>query len=1485
MGGPAVGLDSCEGPKVVQSQAEQANNSVLGRIVGEANECQAYVNNVECRGLLDTGSMVTTIGEMFYREHLNNSALQPLGNLLRVEGASGQAIPYLGYIEMDIKFPKEVTGEEEVHSILALVVPQTEYNQRVPLVIGTNIIRLCKDKCTKRCGVRFLQKMDVPSPWRLAYKYLTVTSQQHQLIPGPVQVKTGKHHATVVKPNETTIVEGYVRTAHNPLAYSALIEPVSESAIASTVIIAPAVVQVEPKGSVCKIPIQVYNISTREVVIPPRAVICELHEVSWALPPAEADKVGITTYCESNIVQPGDGNSEDDEGTGNPYEVDLSQSNLTPDQLVKARAFLDKWKCVFSQHEFDFGRTSAVEHRIPLTDEKPFKLRHHRIPPGMYEELRQHLQKLLECGAIRASHSPYSSPIVIVRKRQTNQIRMCLDFRELNKRTVKDSYALPRIEECFHALANCNMYSCLDATKGYLQIPIAEEHKARTAFTAGPLGHWECNSMWYGLTSAPATFQRMMENCLGDLNLTQCVAFLDDIVAFSVGFENHLQRLEAIFTRLKEYGIKLQPSKCKLFRERVQYLGHVVSKDGIETDPDKIEALKTWPVPKNVKELRTFLGFAGYYRRFVKDFAKIAKPLHDLTAGLPCKKRKGHKATPLPEWKWEERQQKAFEELIAKLTSPPILAYADYSKPYILHTDASTEGLGAVLYQEHEGKERVIAYASRGLNKSERNYPAHKLEFLALKWAVTSKFHDYLYASQTPFKVRTDNNPLTYVLTTAKLDATGHRWLAALGAYDFKIEYRPGAKSTDCDGLSRRPHIDNTIGRETEVSTRITGIKEISQEAIQAICSYHCATEGSQEPNFDPLIETLPINLSSKPDVTAQQFVQLGQETLPSMSMSQWKIAQEEDPVVGRVLQYWRQGSPPSKQDRLTENSQVLLILREWHRLCDRNGVLHRKCYVNGGLRYQLVLPGSYHAKVLTELHDKMGHVGIERTLDLLRCRFYYPKMAEDVAKKVRHCDRCTRRKVPLSAHKTAPLVSIHSTYPMELVCIDFLSLEESKGGYSSILVITDHFTRFAQAIPCRNQTAKTTARALFDNFIVHYGFPTRIHSDQGANFESALIKDLCELGGTIKTHTSPYHAMGNGATERFNRTLLDMLGTLPEEKKADWKSYVAPLVHGYNCTRHESTQHAPFYLLFGRHPKLPIDIYLGIQPENSEVNDKDEYIQKLREGLRNAHELASAAARKAKAKQKKYYDRKAGSAELELGDRVLVKNVKLRGKHKIADRWEKSPHVVLSQPNKDIPVYVIQQESGHGPKRTLHRNLLLPYFALPCPDQCAPRNSRPKPTSRHRYTGKDQTEESSSSSEEGSDEDDRLFPVRITRSSGSSLPPRPIAVQVEPQLPDHTDAEDVSVEVDTTTVMPPEDNQIVEEESDSGGEDSDGPRRSDRNRTQPKWMKSGDWKIQQQSHIPVWVDKANFLASMREKFPDDSSVLCSAIVNIVNTG
>ena len=418
-------------------------------------------------------------------------------------------------------------------------------------------------------------------------------------------------------------------------------------------------------------------------------------------------------------------------------------------------------------------------------------------------------------------------------------------------------------------------------------------------------------------------------------------------------------------------------------------------------------------------------------------------------------------------------------------------------------------------------------------------------------------------------------------------------------------------------------------------------------------------------------------------------------------------------------------------------------------------------------------------------LHDEMGHPGRDKTLVLHRQRCYWPSMTKDTEDMVKRCRRCVCRK---SRTTTAPLTPIITSQPLELVCLDYLLVEPSE-GYEHLLVITDHFTKFAKVVATRNESARTTARALYDNFLTVYGIPKRILSDQGRSFESKVIKELCAITGIQKSRTTAYHAMCNGACERFNQSILKMIGTLANDQKSKWKSYLPSLVHSYNCTPHETTDFSPYELMFGRKPMLPVDA--EIQPRANGEGNLTKFVDDLRKQVEYVNTIAKKRMEAKAANSKALYDRKSTNATLEVGDTVLVRKTAFSGREKVGDKWIDEVHVVISRPDPNIAVYTVKPQSGGGRVRTLHRNLLLPIFVDEEPAAASP--SRKSPSTAVKSTRKSERNKSKSRNishlSSDSDSEEELFVSPVLSAFYNSSPGRsqtassPAAAAVPPAV------------------------------------------------------------------------------------------------------
>ena len=563
-------------------------------MIGNVNEADIEVNGAKTRALLDTGSCVSVNAQAFVDQHLKEIFVKAIGELLNIECADSSQLPYHGYIEADVQVTSGQPGSCSKPCIL-LVVPDTPYSKETPVILGTNILHDFLSDCKEHFGEQFLQKAHLFTPWYLCFRSMVITDRELKRNKNTIAfIMCAEEQKIILKPNQSVTVKGCSDRELNYPTTTAKMQESPASGIPDYIDVTPAVIRFE-NGRRNEVTVNLFNLTANTVTIAPKTIICELQPVS------------VTQDVFENLA-------EDEPGSDIIDEMSLDENSLfSEEEKVKLKKLLLKHMNMFLKDEEDIGHCELIKHRIDLCPgkETPFKQRHRCIPPMMIEEVRQHLEQLLSAGIIRKSKSPWASNIVLIRKKN-GSLRLCVDYRSLNSKTVKDAYALPRIEEIFDVLKGSNFFSTTDMKAGYHQVEIDEEHKERTAFTVGPLGFFEYKRMPFGLSNSPATYQRLMEECLGEYNMTICVIYLDDLIVFAETFEEHLYRLDLILTRLAECNLKLSAQKCMFIRERVNFLGHVVSSRGIETDPSTIVKIKNWPPPSNSDNLRSFLAFAGY---------------------------------------------------------------------------------------------------------------------------------------------------------------------------------------------------------------------------------------------------------------------------------------------------------------------------------------------------------------------------------------------------------------------------------------------------------------------------------------------------------------------------------------------------------------------------------------------------------------------------------------------------------------------------------------------------------------------------------------------------------------------------------------------------------------------------------------------------------------------------------------------------------
>lgn len=735
-----------------------------------------------------------------------------------------------------------------------------------------------------------------------------------------------------------------------------------------------------------------------------------------------------------------------------------SSTYLNSQEKSVLKQLLTKYQNTFSKSPEDIGRTNKVKHRIDTGNAAPIRIPPRRLPIGKREIEKQEISKMLERGIIEPSNSPWCAPLVLVTKPDLST-RICVDLRGLNSVTKKDSYALPRVDDCLEALSNSKWYNQMDLHSGFWQIELHEPDREKTAFSTSQ-GLYQFVVMPFGATNSPSTFERLMEDVLRGLQWTECLLYMDDIIVPGSSFDECITRLEHVLERLLNANLKLKPSKCVFFQKRVKFLGHIVSEDGISTDPEKIKAVKEWPIPRNVKHVRSFLGLASYYRRFVKSFADIARPLHKL-----CEKG--------VRFCWSNDCDNAFTTLKEALTTSPILAYPTPGKPFILDTDASQLAVGAVLSQElDDSKEHVVAYMSKALSKPEQSYCVTRKELLAVVSAL-KHFHSYLYGQRV--LLRTDNAAVSWMQNLKNPTGQTARWLQELGTYNLTIIHRPGQKHKNADALSRIP-CKSCQNQQSHSET-----EEEENSCEQDVAQVRGVVTRSM--------------VKSNNDTTTREHDII----LDGWDHETMRKLQLQDPDIADLIIKLDKNQHPQWPEISTQSGIVKTLWRQWDRLKMINGVLHREWKENETKQYyQLVVPDSKRNEIISLYHDipTAAHLGIDKTVEKLQQNFYWPGLKQSVAEFIQSCEACAIHKK--SQAQRMPMGQFIVGEPMERVAMDILGpLPITKRGNRYVLVVADLFTKWTQAVPIPDQEAKTVARSLVNEFICKFGTPLQLYTDQ----------------------------------------------------------------------------------------------------------------------------------------------------------------------------------------------------------------------------------------------------------------------------------------------------------------------------------------------------------------------------------------------------
>ena len=985
-------------------------------------------------------------------------------------------------------------------------------------------------------------------------------------------------------------------------------------------------------------------------------------------------KVGVVTVCDGDNtevvygVPPGVEELKEDDDTMPPRElqeeevmeqVDERLGELQRDEAVteegwrRLRVLLKKkWRVMANK----VGGVTKWEHTIDTGDAKPVAQRMHRFSPEQHAEADRQVTEMLKQGLIEESNSEWATSMVLVKKKDGGW-RAAIDYRGLNAVTVPDEYPAPRVDTTLDGLQGARVFTMLDIRSGYWQLPLRECDRKKTAFrTRRGLFHWKV--MPFGVRNGTASYQRMMATVLQGIR--GVLVYIDDVIIGTPDEEGHLGVLEEVLSRLEEAGLVCKLSKCHFMRSKVEVLGFEVSQGRVAMQKKQVERILECEAPKDKKGVRRFVGLCGFYRHFVPGFAEVTAPLTDVMGKTA-------------EWRWEKKQEEAFEELKRRIAGEPVLRLPDFKRPFVVYTDASDVGVGAVLGQvDDDGKAYAVQFMSRKLSDAETRYSTTEQEYLALVHAVR-KWKPYLLDGG--FTAYTDHKALLGMVARVNEDYSDRvkRWGLEMQRYEFTLKHIEGKANVVADALSREPFI------EAKVAAVVVAKDDDEEDEEEVVMP-----EGESQ---------WAVNNS------------LGREEVEKY-WEEMRVKQRRDPELAEWIKQLEEGWEV-KQNR------GKLVLEQ--------GVLFKKESGSGVLR--MVIPVADRAEILRAVHEDVrtgGHFTAKKAMEKVRPRWWWPNVYQDVEHWVASCRICSASQHVRGLPKAkANRPRVVPNRPWDSVYIDAVGpLPRASNGAEYILVAVDHFTRWAEVKAVRRLTKETFVEWLRQDLIGRWGPMTRLTSDRGSNFVADLSKAMCEAWGVDKRTTTAWRPQANGLVERFNGTLKTLLKEYAEETGRAWHTGIKDYVYAYNTTVHTSTGFTPFHLMHGWEARVPYDLLVEGRGASGFVE-----VERYRENMVNAIEECWSEARRTMSEKDRVRQWNVATAArmvngvptFEVGDMVwLYKPFLSRGESKGVRQLWFGPYEVKEKVPGGM-VYVIDKD---GVEDTVHVDRLKKYKTL---DQSAP--------------------------------------------------------------------------------------------------------------------------------------------------------------------